>query len=71
MRQVPTTTTTTTATATALITLMVTVREIEEGEWFCTLRGSEYERDYEVWRDRKGIKGDLSTTSPTYMVHGG
>lgn len=41
------------------ITLMITARQIEEGEELYTLYGGEYERDYKLWRDRKGIKNAL------------
>lgn len=41
------------------ITLMVTARQIEKGEELYTLYGGDYERDYKIWRDRKGIKNAL------------
>ena len=41
------------------ITLLVTVRNIEKGEELYSMYGTDYERDYEVWKDTKGIKIDL------------
>ena len=41
------------------ITLLVTVRDIQAGEELYSLYGSDYERDYKVWKDRNGIRNAL------------
>lgn len=38
------------------ITLLVVPHDLERGQELLTMYGSDYERDYKVWRDRKGYK---------------
>lgn len=38
------------------ITLLVVPHDLEKGEEFFTMYGNDCERDYKVWRDRKGYR---------------
>lgn len=38
------------------ITLLVVPHDLDQGDELLTMYGSDYERDYKVWRDRKGYK---------------
>lgn len=38
------------------ITLMVIPHDLDKGEELLTMYGSDYQRDYKVWRDRKGYR---------------
>ena len=41
------------------ITLLVAPHDLDKGDELLTMYGSDYERDYKVWRDRKGYKDSL------------
>lgn len=41
------------------ITLLVVPHDLDQGDELLTMYGSDYERDYKVWRDRKGYKDSL------------
>ena len=41
------------------ITLLVVPYDLDQGDELLTMYGSEYERDYKVWRDRKGYKDTI------------
>lgn len=41
------------------ITLLVVPHDLERGDELLTMYGSDYERDYKVWRDRKGYKDSI------------
>ncbi len=45
------------------MTLMVVPYDIAKGSELFTMYGSDYHREYKVWRDRKGIKDDLISLS--------
>ncbi|CAM9172509.1 unnamed protein product [Sphacelaria rigidula] len=38
------------------ITLLVIPHDVDKGDELLTMYGSDYERDYKVWRDRKGYR---------------
>lgn len=38
------------------ITLLVIPHDLDKGEELYTMYGSDYERDYKIWRDRKGFR---------------
>lgn len=41
------------------ITLLVVPYDLEQGDELLTMYGSEYDRDYQIWRDRKGFKDTI------------
>lgn len=41
------------------ITLLVVPHDLEKGDELLTMYGSDYERDYKVWRDRKGYRDSI------------
>ena len=41
------------------ITLLVCPHDLDKGDELLTMYGSDYERDYKVWRDRKGYRDSI------------
>lgn len=41
------------------ITLLVVPHDLDKGDELLTMYGTEYERDYKVWRDRKGYRDSI------------